>query len=1169
MDLAAAVASFVSLGLQVSQSLLTYYDGWRHSREDVDDICNSVGEMRRVLTILDKALKRQTLNRCNGTASFKDTVQRCENTMYRLDAKVKKVKGNRATDGFLARAKSEWERVKYPLKESTILKLRDLLQQQKLDLVLILNGLNIDASSFELESLAQNMSHLSCDISQIGAHVGENNTILKVSVQELRRQKVLAWIYSQDPFMLYQSRETRRHPGTCQWFLQSQQYLQWRSTGPLLWVKGEVGCGKSFLCSAVVEHLQSYCTAQSDNILLHFFFSFADAHRPNPLLCLSSLLRQMCVDERILRDIEELYEKFHGSAGSKPLQYHDIELALDSAIASLKQSKEIYIVFDALDELPNDPDEYQRSRVLNWIMATSTRYRHVHILFTSRMSSSSRDIEDFAVSIPSIGIVTIDAITNRDDMFSYLEAQFKGNRVLSKVPVHSLSKTLNDMISLSDGMFLWVHLQMVELSKLPTPRLKDIDRILKSMPPRLDDTYIRILQSVHYLLSSEAARALIWLSLSLRPLRLVEVNESCIIVPQNKPAIAEEDRLEGEGILPCLSGLVRRTGVDNGSLALSHFSVKEFLTSEAIRRSPCSSYGFHDNSAHALIAESCIAYIDHCYCSENRTDTRTDLERFPLLEYACRYWFEHMILAGEQEQTRLASLAFTLLQSGEKWKYATLVYNHMRPNLPFSCAHRRLTLRSALGWAAALGLESVVYLLLSQSLSDLDVIQDIELTPEECFQVETPCDDCCVLLFFNHASGTALMKAVYFGHTSVARLLIDNGADINSCGGFGDNALSVACRRRNGDLVKYLLDSGASPSGSLMAAIPTGSLLICQQLLDAGASADEEIGRETPLIVAARLGYDHICQLLLHFGADVNRLIEVDDPTDATDALTAATMSGQVETVELLLSKGAHIRGSALAYSLTGLEDGPRAEHREICNILIHHRAEMNPDLGGFHNTPLAMALSNGWLDIARCMISKGARVEPGDPTCLLAGNILVEAVVSVDMTREILDIGVAADSPTAAVEPWAWEIFEDACNFTTALQAAAYHGNIDTVKLLLANGANPNILGPPYGSTLFSLFAGACHAIENIRPKSQGEAAKEAYDRSIRDRTVQIYKILQEQGVQNVVPWGSLGFDAFCECVRGIKYSLIRTGIRMPRSIDEKSFANHSGGTFCQVVGR
>ncbi|KAI2962062.1 uncharacterized protein BO88DRAFT_197154 [Aspergillus vadensis CBS 113365] len=213
------------------------------------------------------------------------------------------------------------------------------------------------------------------------------------------------------------------------------------------------------------------------------------------------------------------------------------------------------------------------------------------------------------------------------------------------------------------------------------------------------------------------------------------------------------------------------------------------------------------------------------------------------------------------------------------------------------------------------------------------------------------------------------------------------------------------------------------------------------------------------------------------------------------------------------------------------------------------------------------MALYNGWLDIARCMISKGARIEPSDPTCPLAGNILVAAVSSVDMTREILGIGLAVDSPIAAVHQWAWEMDGDACNFTTALQAAAYHGHVETVELLLANGANPNVLGPPYRSTLFSLFAGTCYAIENIGPESHEKTAKKAYNLSVRDKTVQIYKNLQERGVQNVIPWGSLNYGAFRTCVRGIKYSSIRTANAMTRSIDEEIFAILSGGTFCTVV--
>ncbi|KAJ5715698.1 ankyrin repeat-containing domain protein [Penicillium malachiteum] len=413
------------------------------------------------------------------------------------------------------------------------------------------------------------------------------------------------------------------------------------------------------------------------------------------------------------------------------------------------------------------------------------------------------------------------------------------------------------------------------------------------------------------------------------------------------------------------------------------------------------------------------------------------------------------------------------------------------------------------------------------------------------------------------------MKAVEFGHTSIVQLLVDNGADINSSGDLGQTAVSVACERGNGNLVKYLLDSGARPSHSLTYAIHQGSLLICQLLLDAGAEVDEQIEKEIPLIVAATRGNNAICQLVLDFGADVNQLIKIDgrvDPIYPTDALTAATMWENFQTVELLLSHGALIRGSALAYSITGLEDGILDSHREICYILIQHGADMNPDLGGFYNTPLAMALHNDWLDIARCMISKGARVDPSDPTCLSAGNILVEAVCSVEMTREILGMGVDADSPIAAVDAWAYEIDDDACDFTTALQAATYYRNFDTVNLLLESGANPNIFGPPYGSPLFSLVAGACFAIENVWPKLGGEAEKETYNLNFIDKTAQIYMMLQERHANNVVPLGSLNYRAFCECVRGMEYL---TGVVVPNSIDKETFDVLSGGIFYRVVGR
>lgn len=160
----------------------------------------------------------------------------------------------------------------------------------------------------------------------------------------------------------------------------------------------------------------------------------------------------MCVDKRVFRDVENLYKKFNKPDTRTNLVYQDIEIALDAAFASLEQMKEIYIIFDALDELPNGADEFQRSRVLNWVTGISNRYRHVHILITGRTNSISRDIEGCAGSLSSMAIATIDSRSNREDMFSYLKAQFEKRYVMRKIEDNSLSKILEDMVRLSDGM---------------------------------------------------------------------------------------------------------------------------------------------------------------------------------------------------------------------------------------------------------------------------------------------------------------------------------------------------------------------------------------------------------------------------------------------------------------------------------------------------------------------------------------------------------------------------------------------------------------------------------------------------------------------------------------------------------------------------------------------
>ena len=46
-------------------------------------------------------------------------------------------------------------------------------------------------------------------------------------------------------------------------------------------------------------------------------------------------------------------------------------------------------------------------------------------------------------------------------------------------------------------------------------------------------------------------------------------------------------------------------------------------------------------NSNRLMAEACLDYILNYNGAYLRTNTSADLQNFPLLDYACRYWYIH------------------------------------------------------------------------------------------------------------------------------------------------------------------------------------------------------------------------------------------------------------------------------------------------------------------------------------------------------------------------------------------------------------------------------------------------------------------------------------------------------------------------------------------------
>ncbi|KAH0542883.1 hypothetical protein FGG08_002743 [Glutinoglossum americanum] len=152
----------------------------------------------------------------------------------------------------------------------------------------------------------------------------------------------------------------------------------------------------------------------------------------------------------------------------------------------------------------------------------------------------------------------------------------------------------------------------------------------------------------------------------------------------------------------------------------------------------------------------------------------------------------------------------------------------------------------------------------------------------------------------------ALHDAVLFGSYSIAKLLVDNGADVNAPGNNGETPLFPAAS--NGDqCVRLLLESGADPNllatglhrCALHCAIKS-PVEIAKLLLEAGANIDTPGENGTALQIAAAEQQEMLVKVLLQEGADVNA-----QGGKYGTALQAAAEKRNGVITEMLLEAGA------------------------------------------------------------------------------------------------------------------------------------------------------------------------------------------------------------------------------------------------------------------------
>ncbi len=355
----------------------------------------------------------------------------------------------------------------------------------------------------------------------------------------------------------------------------------------------------------------------------------------------------------------------------------------------------------------------------------------------------------------------------------------------------------------------------------------------------------------------------------------------------------------------------------------------------------------------------------------------------------------------------------------------------------------------------------------------------------------------------NEAQGdgtTALHWAAIKGDAEMAQMLIYAGANVRATTRLGAyTPLYLAAKGGYSAVVAALLAAGAdaktvTSNGTtpLMIAAAAGDTKSITSLIENGSDINARDGAkgETPLIFAAGFNRTDAVKLLLAKGADAKATTKVVDLFALTAPEEEAMQRGAGGNGPARPgARPADIAGATRGYrynelistqgGLSALLFAARQGYTDTAKALLDGGADINQPNAGDQTSPLLMSIINGHFDLAMMLLERGA--SPNAPA--FNGVAPLFAVLNIQWAPKslypspkayqqqkatYLELMQALISKGADVNArvgrkvWYQAYNSDYAGFdeagATPFFRAAYASDVAAMKLLVSNGADPNI---------------------------------------------------------------------------------------------------------------
>lgn len=323
---------------------------------------------------------------------------------------------------------------------------------------------------------------------------------------------------------------------------------------------------------------------------------------------------------------------------------------------------------------------------------------------------------------------------------------------------------------------------------------------------------------------------------------------------------------------------------------------------------------------------------------------------------------------------------------------------------------------------------------------------------------------------------TALHWAVRKDDVATVQALIKAGADVKAANRYGVTPIGIAAINGNRAILASLLNAGVDPNSAnaggetaLMTAARTGKIEAVKLLIERGAdvNAKDFEHAQTALMWAVLENHADVIEALLAQEADVNAHTSVVAPRGEYVPARVAGGAG----IGLTRQRALPTASGGMTPLLFAVRDG----NFEVAKLLLDHGADIHRSSGN-RTSPLVIALTNGQIGLAGYLLERGADPNAADAygrAALFAAvdlrnfnhdkytDLPTDGKDPLELIQALLRKGADVNAKTDTIPVHglmqldaSWVNFDGQTSFVRA----ALSGDVELMRVLLENGADPNI---------------------------------------------------------------------------------------------------------------